>query len=94
MVDCSHANASKQFERQKDVVNDIAQQMAGGSSHIFGVMLESHLFEGAQKFTPGKDDVSALTYGQSITDPCLGWEDSMACLEVLSEAVKSRRKKA
>jgi 3-deoxy-7-phosphoheptulonate synthase len=94
MVDCSHANASKQFEKQKDVVADIAQQLASGSAHIFGVMLESHLLEGAQKFTPGKDKVSALTYGQSITDPCLGWEDSLACLGVLSSAVKARRKTA
>ncbi len=94
MVDCSHANASKQFERQKDVVHDLSQQISAGSSHIFGVMLESHLIEGAQKFTPGKDDVSALTYGQSITDPCLGWDDSLACLEELSTAVKARRQRA
>jgi 3-deoxy-7-phosphoheptulonate synthase len=94
MVDCSHANASKQFERQKDVVRDVAEQISGGSSQIFGVMLESHLLEGAQKFTPGKDEVAALTYGQSITDPCLGWEDSFKCLEELSAAVKARRKKA
>ena len=94
MVDCSHANASKQFEKQKDVVADIAQQISGGSELIFGVMLESHLIEGAQKFTPGKDPVGNLTYGQSITDPCLGWDDSLACLRVLSQAVKSRRKKA
>jgi 3-deoxy-7-phosphoheptulonate synthase len=54
-------------------------------------MVESHLQAGAQKFTPGKDRIDALTYGQSITDACLGWDDSLAVLDVLSEAVKARR---
>ena len=54
-------------------------------------MVESHLLDGAQKFTPGKDDVSKLTYGQSITDACIGWEDSEGVLQVLSDAVKARR---
>jgi 3-deoxy-7-phosphoheptulonate synthase len=58
---------------------------------VFGVMVESHLLDGAQKFTPGKDDVSKLTYGQSITDACIGWEDSEGVLQVLSDAVKARR---
>ena len=92
MVDCSHANANKQHMLQLDVAKDIGAQMASGSNHIFGVMIESHLIEGAQKFTPGKDSVSQLTYGQSITDPCLGWDDSVACLQTLSDAVKQRRK--
>ncbi len=91
MVDCSHANSSKKFERQLDVAKDLAAQIAAGSSQVFGVMVESHLVEGAQKFTPGKDDVAGLTYGQSITDACLGWDDSEAVLEVLSNAVKQRR---
>jgi 3-deoxy-7-phosphoheptulonate synthase len=91
MVDCSHANSSKQFERQLDVTRDIAGQVAAGSRKIFGVMLESHLKAGAQKFTPGKDDAQALAYGQSITDACLGWDDSVQALQVLSDAVKSRR---
>jgi len=54
-------------------------------------MVESHLTDGAQKFTPGKDDPSQLAYGQSITDACIGWEDSLKVLETLSEAVKARR---
>ena len=91
MVDCSHANSSKQHERQVDVARDIAAQTSGGSRHIFGVMVESHLNAGAQKFTPGQDDAGKLAYGQSITDACLGWDDSLAVLQVLSDAVKTRR---
>ncbi|WNO05916.1 3-deoxy-7-phosphoheptulonate synthase [Rhodoferax mekongensis] len=91
MVDCSHANSSKQHEKQLDVAKDIAGQISGGSKSIFGVMVESHLNAGAQKFTPGKDDASALEYGKSITDACLGWDDSVESLEVLSAAVKARR---
>jgi 3-deoxy-7-phosphoheptulonate synthase len=91
MVDCSHANSSKQHEKQLDVAKDIAAQIAGGSRQVFGVMVESHLHAGAQKFTPGKDDPSKLAYGQSITDACLGWDDSLASLEVLSQGVKARR---
>ena len=91
MVDCSHANSSKQHHKQLDVARDIAAQMAGGSRQVFGVMVESHLKEGAQKFSPGKDSVSALAYGQSITDACLGWEDSQRTLQLLSDAVAARR---
>jgi len=91
MVDCSHANSSKQHEKQRDVARDIATQVAGGSHQVFGLMVESHLKPGAQKFTPGKDDAGALEYGQSITDACLGWDDSISVLDVLSEAVKARR---
>ncbi len=91
MVDCSHANSSKQHQRQLDVARDIAAQMRAGGRSIFGVMVESHLHDGAQKFTPGKDDPAQLEYGKSITDACLGWDDSLAVLEVLSEAVKARR---
>jgi 3-deoxy-7-phosphoheptulonate synthase len=75
-----------------EVARDIASQISAGSRSVFGVMVESHLNAGAQKFTPGKDDATALQYGQSITDACLGWEDSLASLEVLSAAVKARRK--
>jgi 3-deoxy-7-phosphoheptulonate synthase len=91
MVDCSHANSSKQHERQREVARDIAQQVAGGSRSVFGVMVESHLKDGAQKFTPGKDDAAALEYGKSITDACLGWDDSLQVLQVLSDAVEQRR---
>jgi 3-deoxy-7-phosphoheptulonate synthase len=58
---------------------------------VFGVMVESHLTAGAQKFTPGKDDLSKLEYGKSITDACLGWDDSVKLLDVLAAAVKARR---
>ena len=91
MVDFSHANSSKQHERQVVVARDIADQVASGSRSVFGVMVESHLCAGAQKFTPGKDDASKLTYGQSITDACIGWEDSETVLQVLSDAVQARR---
>ena len=91
MVDCSHANSSKQHEKQVEVAKDIATQIAGGSRSIFGVMVESHLLAGAQKFTPGKDQPQALEYGKSITDACLGWDDSLRCLEALSGAVQARR---
>jgi 3-deoxy-7-phosphoheptulonate synthase len=91
MVDCSHANSSKQFEKQLEVARDIAAQITAGSTSVFGVMVESHLQAGAQKFTPGKDDSSKLAYGQSITDACLGWDDSCQSLEMLSAAVKARR---
>ena len=91
MVDCSHANSSKQHQKQIDVAKDIAGQIADGSRRVFGVMVESHLQSGAQKFTPGKDQLSGLEYGKSITDACLGWEDSVQVLDTLSQAVKRRR---
>ncbi len=91
MVDCSHANSSKQHEKQKDVARDIAAQIAGGSHSVFGVMIESHLQAGAQKFTAGKDAPGALEYGKSITDACLGWDDSLQTLAELASAVQARR---
>ncbi|TAK74216.1 MAG: 3-deoxy-7-phosphoheptulonate synthase [Aquabacterium sp.] len=91
MVDCSHANSSKQHQKQIEVAQDIARQVSGGSRRIFGVMVESHLNAGAQKFTPGKDDPSKLAYGQSITDACIGWDDSEQVLKILSDAVAARR---
>jgi 3-deoxy-7-phosphoheptulonate synthase len=93
MIDCSHANSSKDHERQLVVTQEIAAQMSKGSRQIFGVMVESHIESGAQKFTPGKDDVNALKYAQSITDACIGWADSEKVLETLSKAVEARRKK-
>jgi len=92
MVDCSHANSSKQHQKQIDVAKDIAAQISGGSHSVFGVMVESHLKAGAQKFTPGLDSVAGLAYGQSITDACLDWDDSAQVLATLSEAVLARRR--
>jgi 3-deoxy-7-phosphoheptulonate synthase len=92
MVDCSHANSSKQHEKQIEVAADIGAQISGGSRSIFGVMVESHLNAGAQKFTPGKDDATKLAYGQSITDACIGWDDSVGVIDTLAAAVKARRK--
>src|ERR1035437_8824661 len=91
MVDCSHANSKRQFEQQLEVARDLAAQIGAGSTSVFGVMIESHLHAGAQKFTPGKDDLSKLEYGKSITDACLGWDDSCRALALLSQAVKTRR---
>ena len=91
MVDCSHANSSKQHERQIEVARDIADQIAAGGRSVFGVMVESHLKAGAQKFSPGKDDASKLEYGRSITDACIGWDDSEQVLEILHQAILARR---
>ena len=93
MVDCSHANSGKLHARQVDVARDVAAQLAAGSRCIFGVMVESHLQAGAQKFAAGKDDPAKLVYGQSITDACLGWDDSVRTLEILSDAVAARRER-
>ncbi len=91
MVDLSHANSSKQHERQIVVAQDIADQLSNKSKSIFGVMIESHFIGGAQKFTPGKDDPSKLTFGQSITDACIDWDDSVKVLETLAQGVRNRR---
>ena len=91
MVDCSHANSAKQHEKQLEVAFNIATQISNGSRQVFGLMVESHLNAGAQKFTPGKDDAAALQYGKSITDACLSWDDSLKVLEVLSKGVAARR---
>ncbi|HQR04771.1 MAG: 3-deoxy-7-phosphoheptulonate synthase AroG [Proteobacteria bacterium] len=87
MVDFSHANSSKQYKRQMDVSRDVGSQIAGGDDRIFGVMIESHLKEGRQDLTPGKP----LEFGQSITDACIGWEDSLEALNILAESVRRRR---
>ncbi|MES2771784.1 MAG: 3-deoxy-7-phosphoheptulonate synthase AroG [Pseudomonadota bacterium] len=87
MVDCSHGNSLKQYRRQIDVAADVARQLAAGEQRIIGVMLESHLQEGRQDLVPGQ----ALEYGKSITDACLGWDDSLALLELLAQAVSARR---
>ncbi|MFZ7342843.1 3-deoxy-7-phosphoheptulonate synthase AroG [Avibacterium volantium] len=88
MVDFSHANSNKQFKKQLEVCADVCQQIAQGSNQIFGVMIESHLVEGRQDLVEGKE----LVYGQSITDACIGWEDSELVLEQLSNAVITRRR--
>ncbi len=87
MVDFSHANSSKKFKLQLDVARDVAAQMAAGEDRIFGVMVESHLKEGRQDLRPGL----ALDHGVSITDACLGWEDSVMALDLLAEGVRQRR---
>jgi 3-deoxy-7-phosphoheptulonate synthase len=89
MIDCSHANASKDYRRQAEVAADIGRQIAGGERRIVGVMVESHLVEGRQDLEPGR----ALAFGQSITDACLGWDDSVKLLGTLAEGVKARRKR-
>src|SRR5687767_5864049 len=87
MVDCSHANAAKQYRRQVEVAGEIAARIGRGERRIIGVMLESHLVEGRQELVAG----APLTFGQSITDACLGWEESAGVLARLAEAVRSRR---
>jgi 3-deoxy-7-phosphoheptulonate synthase len=87
MIDASHANSRKIPARQIDVASDIATQVARGSRGIFGIMLESNLVEGRQDVVDGQ----ALTYGQSITDPCISWEDTGSLLEELATAVRLRR---
>jgi len=92
MVDASHANAAKQHQRQIEVLRDVCAQLAAGSRCIFGVMMESHLHAGNQKFTPGQDDPAALEYGKSITDACIGWDDTSAALEMLAAGVRARQR--
>ncbi|MEM7400759.1 MAG: 3-deoxy-7-phosphoheptulonate synthase AroG [Pseudomonadota bacterium] len=87
MVDLSHANSFKQHDKQMDVGDAIAQQLSAGDMRIFGVMIESHLVAGRQNAKPGQ----TLTYGQSITDACLGWEDTEKLLHNLANAVRDRR---
>ena len=86
MVDMSHANSSKQFRQQLNVAADISGQLASGQSRIMGVMIESNLIEGRQDIGSGR----GLTYGQSVTDACIGWDDSLACLDQLASAVAKR----
>ncbi|MEX9955718.1 3-deoxy-7-phosphoheptulonate synthase [Providencia alcalifaciens] len=88
VVDFSHGNCQKIHRRQLEVARDIAEQIKDGSTAISGVMAESFLIEGTQKVIADQ----ALVYGQSITDPCLGWEDTEQLIEILSQAVDSRFK--
>ncbi|UQZ10549.1 3-deoxy-7-phosphoheptulonate synthase [Providencia stuartii] len=88
VVDFSHGNCQKIHRRQLEVARDIAEQIKGGSTAISGVMAESFLLEGTQKIIAGQP----LTYGQSITDPCLGWDDTEQLIDILVQAVESRFK--
>ncbi|MEB3172203.1 MAG: 3-deoxy-7-phosphoheptulonate synthase, partial [Synechococcaceae cyanobacterium] len=88
MVDCSHGNSNKDYRRQAEVLRAIAGQVAAGSRQVMGVMIESHLVAGNQ---PIPADLSALTYGQSITDACLDLPTTLGLLEELAEAVRTAR---
>lgn len=88
MVDCSHGNSNKDFRNQPLVAKALAHQIADGSRTITSVMIESNLVEGNQKLNP---DLSKLTHGQSVTDACINWDDTVETLEVLAEAVRKRR---
>ena len=89
MIDASHANSAKKHENQPLVVADVAAQIAAGDRRIIGVMIESNLVAGRQDLVPGQP----LTYGQSITDACIGWDDSVDVLRRLADAVEARRAK-
>ncbi len=87
MIDFSHANASKQYQKQIEVGADVARQIGAGDERIVGVMVESHLNPGRQDLVPGQP----LVHGVSITDPCLGWDDTATLLETLANGVRQRR---
>ena len=87
MIDFSHANSSKQFKKQMDVSADVCGQISGGEKEIIGVMIESHLVEGNQNLESGEP----LVYGKSVTDGCIGWQDTETVLRDLAAAVKARR---
>lgn len=87
MIDFSHANSNKQFKQQINVGANVTEQISKGEHSIIGVMIESHLVEGSQN----PDNNKPLVYGQSITDGCIGWDDSAALLSTLANAVKQRR---
>ena len=88
IVDCSHGNSGKDYRKQPEAAASVADQIAGGSRAICGVMLESHLFEGKQAITDKPED---LRYGQSVTDGCIGWDETTAVLDRLADAVRLRR---
>jgi 3-deoxy-7-phosphoheptulonate synthase len=87
MIDLSHGNSRKDYRRQIEVGADVASQIAGGEERIIGVMIESHLVAGRQDLVPDRE----LVYGQSITDACLGWDETVPLLHGLAEAVRARR---
>ncbi|MGB0064858.1 MAG: 3-deoxy-7-phosphoheptulonate synthase, partial [Terracidiphilus sp.] len=90
MIDCSHANSSKDYRRQGEVCRDIAAQIAAGDRKIIGAMIESNLVAGAQKLAEGQP-LGNLVYGQSITDACIDWKETRALLADLAAAVRARR---
>jgi 3-deoxy-7-phosphoheptulonate synthase len=90
MVDCSHGNSLKDFRNQPLVANDLCRQIEDGSTAVAAVMIESNLVEGNQKLVP---DLTKLVRGQSVTDACLGWNDTVEVLEKLANAVRCRRRK-
>jgi 3-deoxy-7-phosphoheptulonate synthase len=87
MIDFSHANSQKLYERQLEVARDVAGQIAAGDDRIVGAMIESHIHPGRQDLIPGQ----SLAYGVSITDACIGWDATLAVLRELGEAVRRRR---
>ena len=87
MIDASHGNSQKQFKQQIPVIDSICDQVNKGNDNIKGIMIESHLNEGNQKIS------EKLKYGQSITDACMGWEDTLSCLQKLNDAVNIKRGK-
>ena len=89
MIDMSHGNSKKQFKRQLIVNKDISDQISSGEDRIFGVMIESNLEEGNQKIGP----LEEIKYGQSITDACVGWNDTEIMINQLSTAIENKRKK-
>jgi len=89
MIDCSHANSRKDYRRQREVCADVCEQLVGGEERVIGLMIESNLVEGRQDLVSGKP----LAFGQSITDGCLGWDDSVKLLAALAESVARRRER-
>jgi len=87
MIDLSHSNSQKNYSRQVEVGHEVASQITRGDDRIIGAMIESHLKSGRQDLLPGRE----LVYGQSITDACIGWEETVPLLEKLAEAVRARR---
>ena len=86
IVDCSHANSMKDHKKQMVVINDLAKQLSNGEKRIKGLMIESNIVEGNQNINDPD-----LVYGKSVTDACIGWEDTEKALYILSEAIEKRK---
>ena len=91
MIDANHSNSHKKHKEQIDVVDSICKQIGDGSYNIMGVMIESNLVEGNQPLVKGKE--KELKYGQSITDACIGWDDTVKVITSLAHAVRDRRER-